>query len=139
MWGNDRLRMPSRGAESAGGMSPAPAEREVTEMRVLIAYATKSGSTREIAEAVARAFQSKGFGADVRELRDIQDIAGYDAVVLGGPIYLDKIMPEVMHFATKWRTALATVPLGHHGGPSYGGGTERVRSCADGMTRSFNY
>ena len=82
-------------------------------MKVLIAFVTKAGSTREIAEAIAQPFRAEGFGVDVRELRDIRDIAGYDAIVLGGPIYFDKIMPEVVQFATKWRAALASVPVAY--------------------------
>jgi menaquinone-dependent protoporphyrinogen oxidase len=55
--------------------------------RVLVAYASKYGSTREIAEAIAVVLVDAGLAVDVLAAGDIRDISMYDAVVLGSALY----------------------------------------------------
>lgn len=64
--------------------------------RVLVAYATKSGSTASIAGAIADELRACGVVADLADLAEIAGIAalpdpdGYDAVVLGSAVYLTR-------------------------------------------------
>jgi len=56
--------------------------------KTLIAYASKSGSTREVAEAVGKTLSESGVQVEVRSIKDVQDVSGYEAVIVGGPMIL---------------------------------------------------
>jgi menaquinone-dependent protoporphyrinogen oxidase len=78
--------------------------------RALLVYASRHGSTREIADAVAAELGSAFAEVDVREAKAAPPPAGYDAVVVGGPM----IMGWHRH-AERWvkkhREQLAGVPF----------------------------
>ena len=57
---------------------------------VLIAYASKHGTTREVAESIARTLGEGGLAVEVEEARRVRDITRYDAVVVGGGLYMGK-------------------------------------------------
>ena len=54
--------------------------------KILIAYATKCGSTAEVAEAVGEAMAGHGLDVHVRPAAQVDHIAEYNAVVVGCPI-----------------------------------------------------
>lgn len=62
-------------------------------MTVLIAYASKHGATREIAEALQHDLRSRGFDADVLRADEVGGFDDYDAVVLGSALYMGKWLP----------------------------------------------
>src|SRR4051794_38107257 len=51
-------------------------------MTVLVAYASKHGATREIAEALGRDLRSRGIDTDVIRADEVGGVEEYDAVVL---------------------------------------------------------
>ena len=80
-------------------------------MRVLVAVASKHGSTREIAEAVADELHAQGIWAVLQDAGEVKEIAGYDAVILGSAIYAANWLPEAKRFAERDQLELASVPL----------------------------
>ncbi|MBA7710139.1 hypothetical protein ES703_119071 [subsurface metagenome] len=54
-------------------------------MKVLVTYASKYGSTAEVAEKVAEILRSKGLEVDLSRAKAVADISSYDAVILGSP------------------------------------------------------
>lgn len=54
--------------------------------RFLIAYATRYGSTGEVAEALAEQVRDAGYDVDVRSVDEQPDPDRYDAIVIGGPM-----------------------------------------------------
>lgn len=58
-------------------------------MHVLVAVASRHGSTREIADAVAEALRDAGHRVDVRDPDDVMDL-DHDAVVLGSSVYVGR-------------------------------------------------
>ena len=71
-------------------MRSAPAVHTVggMEPKTLIAYASKHGSTQEVAEQMAETLRGGGLDADVRPAASVVDVAAYDAVVIGGALYM---------------------------------------------------
>lgn len=80
-------------------------------MRVLIAYATRYGSTAEVAEAIAETLRAAGFAADVRDVRTVREVNGYGAVVFGAPFYLARMLRSGRWFLRKHRLSLARLPV----------------------------
>jgi len=59
-------------------------------MRILVAVASRHGSTREIGDAVAEVLRDSGFGVDVADPDDIESIDPYQAVLLGSSVYVGR-------------------------------------------------
>lgn len=78
--------------------------------RILVAYATKYGSTAGVAEAIARELAGVGLAAVAVEQKTVSSLEGYDGVVLGAPIYMGKPM-DLAAFAARHAGALALVPV----------------------------
>ena len=77
--------------------------------KILVAYATKCGSTGEVAEAVGDELRKAGLEVDVRRAKEIKDISAYQAVVLGSPARMGKLISEGVNFANKYRAQLGQV------------------------------
>jgi len=56
-------------------------------MRVLVGYASRFGSTRDIAGRIANVVRTHGNEVDLRRVDDIPDFDRYDAVVFGSGVY----------------------------------------------------
>jgi menaquinone-dependent protoporphyrinogen oxidase len=80
-------------------------------MKVLVAVASKHGSTREIGGVIAEELHNAAIDAYLRDVSEVSDIFGYDAVVLGSAIYMGKWLPEARQFAEQHRVDLARVPV----------------------------
>jgi menaquinone-dependent protoporphyrinogen oxidase len=79
--------------------------------KVLVAYATKYGSTREVAEAVAAELRERGLEADVRSAGEAGDLDGYSAVVLGVALYMWRLHADARRFLRRNRKALTALPV----------------------------
>jgi menaquinone-dependent protoporphyrinogen oxidase len=80
-------------------------------MHVLVAFATKHGSTGEIAAAIGSALRDAGLEADVRSARDVPTIAPYDAVVLGSALYSAHWQRDANRFVKRHLAALQKRPV----------------------------
>jgi menaquinone-dependent protoporphyrinogen oxidase len=80
-------------------------------MKVLVAYASKRGSTAEIAEAIAETLNEAGLDVDCLEGGEVSDLSPYDAVVLGSAVYVKRWRGEAKRFLRKHRKELAKLPL----------------------------
>jgi len=79
-------------------------------MTVLVAYATKHGSTEQIAETIGRELRQRGLAADVRGVGEIEDVARYEAVVLGSAVYVGHWLSNARAFAKEHAAELADRP-----------------------------
>ena len=57
-------------------------------------YGTKHGSTAEIAARIGERFTAAGFDTDVLQANLGIDVAKYDAMVVGSPMYAARWLPE---------------------------------------------
>jgi len=55
---------------------------------VLVAYATRYGSTKEVAETVAATLVEQGFDVEVKAAREVRSLDGLGGIVLGRPLYM---------------------------------------------------
>jgi menaquinone-dependent protoporphyrinogen oxidase len=78
---------------------------------VFVGYATRSGSTKEVAEAIAAALRDGGLQADCEPLRRTRTLAGYGTVVIGAPLYMFKWHKDALAFLSKHRQALEKLPV----------------------------
>jgi menaquinone-dependent protoporphyrinogen oxidase len=77
-------------------------------MKVLVSVGSRHGATEEIAERIAQVLREHGHAVAVREPRDVEHAAEFDAFVLGSSVYLggwlrearhmvDRILPDLRH------------------------------------------
>jgi len=79
-------------------------------MAVLVAYATRHGSTRGIAERIAERLRTDGLEAEARLVTDVHDAARYDAFVVGSAAYMFHWLGDAKAFVKRNRALLAERP-----------------------------
>ena len=80
---------------------------------ILVAYATRYGSTAEVAEAVGDELRKAGAEVDVQPISDVQDLSPYRAVIIGSPIYMGKWLPEAQVFVERHQQYLRGIPVAY--------------------------
>ncbi|MEW6516267.1 MAG: flavodoxin domain-containing protein [candidate division FCPU426 bacterium] len=78
---------------------------------VLVTYATRYGSTREVAESVASVLRENGLQVSVESAAKVKKLDGFSAVVLGAPLYIGKLQKDAGRFLERQGAALASKPL----------------------------
>jgi len=78
--------------------------------KILVTYATLSGTTIEVANAISDEITKAGLQAEVLPLEKVKDLDGYDGVVLGGPMIMGWHR-SALGFLRKNRKALNRIPL----------------------------
>lgn len=74
--------------------------------RTLVAYASKNGSTEEVARSIAGFLREAGHHVDVRDAAAVTDVDAYDAVFLGGSLYLGRWHAAARAFLRRHHAAL---------------------------------
>ncbi len=92
-------------------MAGAGGSGRVAPMKVLVAYASKRGSTAEIAAAVAEELRAAGLDVDCVDSGEVEDLGGYEAVVLGSAVYTKRWRGDARHLLKRHRKELATLPF----------------------------
>jgi menaquinone-dependent protoporphyrinogen oxidase len=79
--------------------------------KILVAYASRTGSTAGVAEAIGQTLAESGAPVEVRLMQDVKDLAPYRAVVAGSAIHGRQWLPEAMQFMQTHQAALAQKPF----------------------------
>jgi menaquinone-dependent protoporphyrinogen oxidase len=74
--------------------------------KVLVAYASKHGTTREVAESIAATLNELGLDVELEEARRVRDIARYDGIVVGGGLYSGRWHADARHLLKHHRKEL---------------------------------
>jgi menaquinone-dependent protoporphyrinogen IX oxidase len=91
---------------------------------ILVAYSTNSGSTAEVADTVADELRQAGHAVDVKRMKDVVTVSGYDAVVMGAPMIFGW-HDQARQFVKKHQAELAAVKTAYF-------------ACAMSLTRAEN-
>ncbi len=79
--------------------------------KILVTYATQSGSTAEIAQTIGNTLEASAH-VDVREHSRVgATLTGYSAVVVGGPILRNECHIDTLMFVHKHRDRLSEIPV----------------------------
>jgi len=78
---------------------------------VLVAYASRYGSTQEVAEAVAATLRERELEVDSQPMREVRTLERYSAVVLGTAIYIFRLHKDARRFLSRYREALTERPV----------------------------
>jgi len=99
---------------------------------ILVIYASRYGSTAQVAQMIADFLNEKGHLAETADVKDAPDVSRHNMVLLGSGIYAHKLLPEMEEFIAEQRSILASCRLGmfgvamrteviHKNGRSFGG------------------
>jgi menaquinone-dependent protoporphyrinogen oxidase len=80
-------------------------------MQVMVACASKHGSTEGIAQAIADRLRQQGHDAVAERVANVADLHGVQAVVLGSAVYAGSWMHEATEFAEGNADVLSTMPV----------------------------
>lgn len=83
----------------------------MTSQKILVTYASRTGSTAGVAGAIGKTLAEGGAQVDVLPMQDVQDISEYRAVVAGSAIQNKQWLPEAMQFLQVHRGELARMPF----------------------------
>jgi menaquinone-dependent protoporphyrinogen oxidase len=75
--------------------------------KILVTYASRTGSTAGVAEAIGKTLSENGAQVEVRSMEDVKDLAPYRAVVAGSAIQGGQWLPEAMQFVQAHQASLA--------------------------------
>jgi menaquinone-dependent protoporphyrinogen oxidase len=81
--------------------------------KILVAYGTRAGSTAEVADAIGKKLASGGVAVDVKPVKKIQNLNGYQAVVLGSAVRAGKLLPEVTAFVKAHKEEFRKLPIAY--------------------------
>lgn len=79
--------------------------------KILVAYASRAGSTAGVAEAIGKTLIESGAQVDIIPVSEVMDLAPYQAVVVGSAIRKSKWLPEAMQFVQTHRAELKQKPF----------------------------
>lgn len=79
--------------------------------KILVAYASKSGSTVDVAQTIGKTLADKGASVDVMPVKSVKSLDGYRAVIVGSGIRMGSWLPEAVEFVKAHQAKLNQLPI----------------------------
>lgn len=79
--------------------------------KILVTYASRTGTTAGVADAIGKTLLDHGATVDVRPMVEVADLSSYRAVVAGSAIQGKQWLPEAMQFMGTHRKGLSQKPF----------------------------
>ncbi len=79
--------------------------------KILVTYATCTGSTVGVAEAIGKTLSEGGALVDVLPMQEVRDLSSYQAVVAGSAIQDKRWLPEAVQFIKMHQAELSRKPF----------------------------
>ncbi len=83
---------------------------ETIPKKVLIAYASRAGSTAEVAEAIGQVLRGGGIPTDLLQVGQVVGMSSYRAVIIGSAIRMGRWLPEAAKLVERNQDTLAGMP-----------------------------
>lgn len=80
-------------------------------VKILVTYASNTGWTVGVAEAIGKTLAENNAKVDVLPMRNVKDLSPYDAVVAGSAINGGAWLPEAMQFVRRHQAELKRKPF----------------------------
>jgi menaquinone-dependent protoporphyrinogen oxidase len=80
-------------------------------MKILVAYASRHGATKGIAERIAATLERTGLEVTLQPVKSAGPVEGYDAFVIGSAAYMGGWLGEATSFVRRHRDLLAGRPV----------------------------
>lgn len=80
-------------------------------MSILVAYASKYGATKGIAERIGEVLRARGLDVETRPVTEVGEVTGYDAFVIGSAAYFGSWLKEASAFVRRNQAVLASRPV----------------------------
>lgn len=80
-------------------------------MKVLVAVASRHGSSIEIGEVIASSLRSSGLEVDMTRVEDVASLHGYEAAILGSGVYAGHWLRPAREFVDRHAAGLAQLPV----------------------------
>jgi menaquinone-dependent protoporphyrinogen oxidase len=78
---------------------------------ILIAYATKHGSTGEVADTLRDELEALGVQAETAPAAEVDDLTSYDGVIVGGSLYMGRWHRDALQFLQRHRESFSELPF----------------------------
>ncbi len=79
--------------------------------KILVTYASRTGATAGVAEAIAKTLTKGGAAVDLLPMSDVKDLNQYSAVVAGSAIQGGQWLPEALKFVQTNKSNLSQKPF----------------------------
>jgi menaquinone-dependent protoporphyrinogen oxidase len=81
--------------------------------RILVAYASRCGSTGEVADVIGQELNAKGVTVDVQLVKNVTDLSPYKAVIIGSAIRMGSWLSEAKKFIKTHQQTLQGMPIAY--------------------------
>lgn len=81
--------------------------------KILIAYISKTNTTKEISQYIKNELQTNDTSVDVLTFNEVENILDYSAVIVGSPINGMSWLPEAHNFVKSNKDALKSIPVAY--------------------------
>jgi len=81
--------------------------------KVLVAYSSYCGSTGGVAEAIGKSLCDCGAAADVRLIKNVNDLSSYEFLVIGSAVRSGSWWPEAIDFVVRNSESLCRIPVAY--------------------------
>jgi len=78
--------------------------------KILVAYASRLGSTAEVALVIAQTLIDAGENVDIYPVQQVKDLGIYRAVIVGSAIRYGRWLPDAAEFVAENRELLNSIP-----------------------------